>query len=134
MALIEYDEVRNVCYYVIFGFLAAFGFLTGVRCLAGLLLRKYSNIDFAVCCCDDPIVVIRLFFRLREAGLAKATITMIDSNLKSEQQLRIQQQYPYIRFCSGKQWLAAQGRERAYCGAGDGNSSRDDCGGSISEL
>lgn len=88
-------------WYVLFGFLAAFGLLCAIWVLFGLILPVKVKCDVAVVCREgSEIAVIRRFCRLRELGLTRSNLTVLDSKLSVRQQLVIQKRYPYIRFCT----------------------------------
>ena len=119
-------------WYVLFGFLAAFGLLCATWVLFGLILPRKVNCDVAVVCCKgSEIAVIRRFCRLRELGLTKSSLTVLGSNLTQCQQEIIRKRYPYIRFCDRE---TGQGREWTHFGTGTGNPAGHNCRCCIPEL
>ena len=120
--------------HVLLGFLAAFGALCALWTLFGLLLPGRVRCQTAVRCPKGmEIAVIRRFCCLRELGLTRADLTVLDSGLNRRQQHYIQARYPYIQFCTRQAWLDRQGKERASI-AGTGDFAGHHRGGGISEL
>lgn len=119
-------------WYVVFGFLAAFGLLCALWVLFGLILPCKIQCDAVVICpAGKEIALIRRFCRLRELGLTHSTLTVVGSELNVRQQRYIQKRYPYIRFCAHQ---CAQGRECVSFGTGNGDpAGHHHCGG-VPEL
>ena len=120
---------------VILGFLAAFGLLCALWVLFGLILPCKTNCQTAVVCCDgQALAVIRRFCRMRQMGLTRSELTVLDSALTNHQQQLIQKRYPYIRFCTRQAWLSGEDRECLRFGSGDGDpAGYHRCGG-VPEL
>ena len=119
-------------WYVVFGFLAAFGLLCALWVAFGLLLPARVKCHAAVVCsAGSEIWVIRRFCRLRELGLTKSDLTILDCGLTARQRRVIQKRYPFIHFSTFTSW---QKGERTYFGTGYGDSARHNCSCSISEL
>ncbi len=119
-------------WYVVFGFLAAFGLLCALWVLFGLILPATVQCDAAVVCQRGrEIAVIRRFCRLRELGLTKANLTVLDSSLNAHQRRAIRKRYPYIHFCTAKCW---QERECTYFGTGNADPAGNHCRSGLSEL
>ena len=99
-------------WYVLLGFLAAFGMLCIIWVLCG---------SFLPCCvpCEAAILPaygkelsqIRRFCWLRELGLVHGRLAVLDSRLSSKQQKMITERFSYIRFVSSEQWLRTAGEE-----------------------
>ncbi len=120
-------------WYVIFGFLSAFGLLCAILVVHGFFFHRKTRCSVAIFCpvgCE--IAVIRRFCHLRQFGLTSASLTVLDSALSSPQQRRIHTRYPYIQFCTRQVWLSGQGRE--CIGHGDGDPAGNHRSGGVPEL
>lgn len=121
-------------WYILMGFLAAFGALCALWVLFGLLLPGSIRCHTAIFCPKNrEIAVIRRFCRLRELGLTRSDLTVLDSSLNGTQQRYIQRKYPYIKFSTRQAWLAGQGKEGPFI-AGTGDFTGNHRGGGIPEL
>lgn len=122
-------------WYVILGFLAAFGLLCLFWVLCGLLMPADRGWELAVYCANaEPMEVICRFCRFRELGLTRSTLTLVDSELPQWQQYAIQRRYTYIRFCTLEDWLSVHGEERRLNGTGDGDPAGHHRSGGVSKL
>lgn len=129
---IEYSEVMAVFWYVIFGFLSAFGLLCGIWVLIGLLMPRKTVCDVMISCGrGDEIAVIRRFCFFRELGFTHARLTILHSRLNDHQKRYIRRRYPYIQFCADP---TEEGRECVCHGAGDGDPAGNHRCGDFSEL
>ncbi len=122
-------------WYVMFGFLAAFGFLCAIWAVWGLLSKGRVKCSMAVICPrGHEIAVIRRFCHLRQFGLTCSELTVLNTALSPEQQRYIHTRYPYIHFGTGRSWLAGQGREWFDYANGNGDSAGNHHGCGIPEL
>lgn len=122
-------------WYVLLGFLAAFGLLCALWVLLGLILPGAYPCEAAVLCPRGrEIAVIRRFCRLRELGLTRSSLTVLDSGLTLRQQHYIRKRYPYIQFCARQAWQTGQGRVCAEHGTGNGDPAGHHRSGGIPEL
>lgn len=122
-------------WYVLLGFLAAFGALCALWVLFGVFLPGSVPCEAAVHCPKGrEIAVIRRFCRLRELGLTRSDLAVLDSGLNPRQQRYIQRKYPYIKFCTREAWLAGQRRERAPIEPGTGDFTGHHRSGGLPEL
>ena len=100
-------------WYVFFGAFAAFGVLSALWVIGGVFLPGGCRCSTAVICpAKAEIAVIRRFCWLREMGLTRARLTILDSGLNAAQRRFIRRRYPYIHFCARQDWLCGQGEER----------------------
>lgn len=121
-------------FHILLGFLAAFGALCALWVAFGLLLPGSVRCQTAIQCPKGKeIAIIRRFCCLRELGLIRADLTVLDSGLNRGQQHYIQRKYPYIHFSNRQAWLARQGKEYASI-AGTGDFAGHHRGGGISKL
>ena len=122
-------------WYVILGFLSAFGALCGVWTLFGLLLPGSDFCHLAVSCqVGKEIATIRRFCLLREMGLLRFELTVMDSTLNPRQQRYIRRKFPYIHFCAGEAWRSGEERGRKPIESGIGDFTGNHRCGGISEL
>lgn len=132
---IELDEVSAMFWYVFFGFFAAFGVLCALWVLFGQCLPASSGCQAAVCCPKEKVIpVLRRFCWLRELGLTRCELTVIDSGLNSAQQIYIRQRYPYIHFTTRQAWMSDAREECIDFATGNGDPARHHCRSDISEL
>ncbi len=86
-------------WYVLLGFLSAFGALCALWAVFGPLLpgsvRCHSWIQ---CPSNREIAVIRRFCLFHELGLTRSDLTVLHSSLHPKQQQMIRMRYPYIYF------------------------------------
>ena len=96
---IEYLEVKQMFWYVIFGFFAAFGVLCASWTLLGLLLPVREGCRMTLQCPpQQELAALRRFCWLHEMGLLRAHLTVLDSSLSDRQKCMIVKKYPYIEF------------------------------------
>ncbi len=120
--------------YILLGFFAAFGLLSALWTIFGLLLPGSTRCSAAVLCPKGrEIAVIRRFCRLRELGLTRADLTVLDTHLNKKQQRCIQTKYPYITFSTRRDYLAGQGGEPSI-EPGTGDFAGHHCCGGVPEL
>ncbi len=120
---------------VLLGFFGAFGVLCALWAIFGVWLPGSSRCSAAVQCPKGKeIAIIARFCRLRELGLTRADLIVLDTHLNSRQQRYIRSRYPYITFCTRQAFLAGQGREQASIEPGTGDFAGHHRGGGVSEL
>lgn len=122
-------------WYIFLGFLAAFGLLCILWILFGFLLPGSVRCRIAVICPRGrEIATIRRFCLLREFGLLRFELVVINSALNPRQKRFIAEKYPFIRFCSQQTWLfGVEGRQTA-CESRTGDPPGNNCRSGISEL
>lgn len=86
-------------WYVFLGFFGAFGVLCALWTVFGLFLPGSSACRMTLQCpAKQELAALRRFSWLREMGMLRAHITVINSSLTKRQQRMITQKYPYIEF------------------------------------
>lgn len=121
-------------WYVLMGFLAAFGALCALWVLFGLLFHAPIRCHLAVTCPKNgEITVIRRFCRFRELGMIHSDLTVLNSELNARQQHAIRKKFPYIRFMNRQSWLSEYAEEDA-SRAGTGDLTGNHRSGGVSEL
>lgn len=96
---IELDEVSAMFWYVMFGFFAAFGVFCALWALFGQLLPATTGCQvYVICPKEKEIPVLRRFCWLRELGMTRCELTVINSTLNRAQRDYIRNRYPYIHF------------------------------------
>lgn len=132
---IELDEVSVMFWYVVIGFFAAFGALCALWVLFGTLLPASTGSYVAVYCANrNEIPVMRRFCWLRELGMTRCELTLIDSGLNKTQRGYIRQRYPFIHFMTRQEWLSVSREECVSVATGNGDPAGHNCRCGISEL
>ena len=122
-------------FYVFIGAFAAFGVLCAVWVLFGQFLPASGKSEIAVRCPrKNEIPLLRRFCWLRDMGLLRCELTVLDSSLNTAQQYYIRQRYPYIHFRTRTAWLSGNREERLDIATGNGDPAGHHCGSGISEL
>ena len=122
-------------WYVLMGFLAAFGALCAGWIVFGLLLPGTVRCEAVVTCPKGrEIAMIRRYCRLWELGLTRSGLIVLDTGLNRRQQRLICQKYPMIRFYTREAWLAEAERGRAPIEQRTGDPSGNHRGGGLSKL
>ena len=120
-------------WYVVFGFLAAFGLLCAAFVAWGLFFNRKVKCRIAVICPKgQELAVIQRFCHLRQFGLTCSSLTILDTSVHSAQQQIIHARHPYVDFCTGQAWLDRQ--EKECIDHGDGDITGDHRCSCISEL
>ncbi len=125
-----------MAFYVIVGVLAAFGALCILWVLFGALLTRPRG-DALVCFCGEGREerIIRRYRWLRDLGLVKCPLVLLDSGLPLWQRQQLMQKCGAVRFYTTEKWIKLLEQERRKGGrAGNGNAAGDHCSGDLSEL
>ena len=121
-------------WFVLIGFLGAFGALCIFWVLIGLFLFDRTPCHVVILCPPKrEIEIIRLFCYFRGLGLIRSELTLLDSALNTHQKQNIHNRHSYIHFTSCQEWLQTRGMEGLSI-AGTGDFTRYDYSGSISKL
>lgn len=91
-------------WYVIIGFFAAVGVLALVWLFAGLFLPTGKRMVAVYCPRGTEISLLRRYRWLRELGLVRCTIVLLDSPLSEEAQNNLAQHFPGVSFCTTENW------------------------------
>lgn len=97
-------------WYVIFGVFAAFGVLCALWVSFGGLLTRVGTV--AILCDGSEVALVRRYYWLRELGLTKCRLVLLDSQLPQQRQQRIREKCRDIEFCTLAQWRAGQDERR----------------------
>ena len=91
------------------GFLAAVGALLLLWLLWGAVVPMAAFREVAVSCTlGGEYDLLRRYRWLRELGLCRCRLCLLDSQLPPEAQKQILEKYPGVRFCTPEQWLQEQ--------------------------
>lgn len=128
---IQCIEVRQMFWYVFFGFFSAFGVVSALCVLLGLLFSGKGPCTLTLHCPQGrELWILRRVCWLCEMGLLRARLIVLDSGLNQRQQQMICRRYPYITFYSGNRERSAPTNEST----GDGDPAGHDCRCGIPEL
>ncbi len=99
--------------FVILGTLAAFGALCAVWALWGLLLPgARGGVLVCLCCRGGEEAMVRRYGWLRDLGLLRCPMVLLDSSLAENTQQAIMQMCPGIRFMTLAEFTAGLQEER----------------------
>ncbi len=92
--------------YVILGVFAAFGVLCALWALWGLILPGARG-GVLLCLCRDrqEEAVLRRYFWLRDLGLLRCCLVLVDSELPPQRQQQICSRCPQVYFYTFSQWM-----------------------------
>lgn len=100
-------------WYVMIGVFAAFGVLCALWVLLGVFLPGSRGCAAAVLCPpEQEEILLRRYLWLRELGLTRCRLILLDSHLPEEKQQRIMEKYRDVEFCTLAQWRAGLEQER----------------------
>ena len=92
-------------WYVLLGFFAAVGVLSLLWLCAGLFLPDEKKQPVAICCPQNgTLTLLRRYRWLRELGLVRCPIVLLDSDLSLQEQKTLAQHYPCISFSTTQRW------------------------------
>ncbi len=84
---------------VILAFFAAVGALFLIWLIAGAFLPRCAQCSVAVSCLPgEEWKLLRRYRWLRELGLVRCKLILLDSTLSAEAQDEIMRHYPYVKF------------------------------------
>ena len=94
-------------WYVIIGFFAAVGLLFFLWLGRGLFLTGPTRETVAwICPCGKETVLLRRYRWMRDLGLTRCRIVLIGSDLPVEEQRKIMESFPGVRFQTPEEWLS----------------------------
>lgn len=99
-----------MAWYAVMGVLAAFGLLCAVWVIIGLFLPASGTV--AVMCDGSERTLIRRYYWLRELGLTRCCLVLLDSKLSVHYQQRVMAACKDIEFLSLAQWCDRCGEAR----------------------
>ncbi len=100
-------------WYVIFGVFAAFGALCALWVFFGVFLPGSRGCTAVVLCKPgQEEAVLRRYHWLRELGLARCRLILLDSHLPPEKQQFIMEKYRGVEFTTLAQWRTGEEQER----------------------
>ncbi len=123
-------------WYVIFGFLAAFGALCALWVLFGLFFPGAKG-GVLVCLCRDgnEDAILRRYTWLAGMGLLRCPLVLLDSGLDEKYRAKITESNHNIKFFTLAEFTASLQKEgRRLGGAGNGDAAGHHCSSGISEL
>lgn len=91
--------------FVILGTLAAFGVLCIAGLLVGLLLPRPRGGVLVYAAGKGEDVILRRYFWLRELGLLRCPLILLDSKLPGPRKHRLTEKCPSVRFYTTQQWI-----------------------------
>ncbi len=92
--------------FVMIGMLAAFGALCAAWMLFGFLLPGAKGGVLVCLCKGREEAVIRRYLWLHGAGLLTCPLVLLDSRLPQQQQAKIAEKYPNIKFYALESFLS----------------------------
>ncbi len=108
---IVYGEVKTMLWYVCMGVLAAFGLLCAIWVILGLFLPRAGTV--AILCDGTEKTLVRRYFWLRELGLIRCRLILLDSRLPAAFRQQIMEKCKDIEFLTLAQWLDRRNEERS---------------------
>ncbi len=91
--------------FVILGTLAAFGVLCIAWLLLGILLPRPRGGVLVYAAGEGEDVILRRYFWLRDLGLLRCPLVMLDSQFSPHRKEKITEKCPSVRFYTTEQWI-----------------------------
>lgn len=92
-------------WYVLIGFFAAVGFLCLLWLIFGAFLPAAAPAEVAVLCRRGrEQAILRRYRWLRDLGLTRCRLIMLNSQLPQAQQRALTEHFPGVKFCTLEEW------------------------------